>query len=157
MVLGRGKVRITKRTIQIALGVLWLLDGALQLQPQMFTSNFATQVIAPAAQGQPRLVSGVMHFAIRVFLLHPAIFNSFIAITQLGLGVLILWKRSVKLGLILSIGWGLFVWYVGEGLGGLASGHTLLLMGAPGAALIYATVSYTHLFGGLRAGVWSLL
>jgi hypothetical protein len=43
--------------------------------------------------------------------------------------------------LLLSVLWGLFVWYIGEGLGGLASGHTLLLMGAPGAALIYALLA----------------
>lgn len=107
----------------------------------MFTSNFATQVITPAAQGQPRIVSGVMHFLVHIFLLHPAVCNSLIAIIQLGLGALILWKRTVKLGLILSAGWGVFVWYGGEGLGGLLSTHTLLLMGAPGAALLYVILA----------------
>ena len=132
------KSKITGRGIQVSLGLLWLLDGALQLQHQMFSSNFATQVIVPAAQGQPGVVSGVMNLAVRIFLLHPALFNSFIAIIQLGLGLLILCKRTVKLGLTLSALWGVFVWYVGEGAGGLLSGHTLLLMGAPGAALLYA-------------------
>jgi hypothetical protein len=33
---------ITRRDLQVALGVLWLLDGALQAQPFMFTSGFAT-------------------------------------------------------------------------------------------------------------------
>jgi hypothetical protein len=133
--------KITRRGVQIALGVLWLLDGALQLQHQMFSSTFATQVIAPAAEGQPRVVSGVMHLAIRIFLLHPAVFNSLIAITQIGLGLLISWKRTARLGLILSIVWGLFVWYVGEGAGGIFSAQTLLLMGAPGAALLYAVLA----------------
>lgn len=133
--------KITRRGVQLVLGVLWLLDGALQLQHQMFTSNFATQVIAPAAQGQPRVVSGVMNFGIHILLLHPAVFNTLFAIIQLGLGVLILWKRTAKLGLILSIIWGLLVWYVGEGAGGIFSTHTLLLMGAPGAALIYAILA----------------
>ena len=50
-------------------------------------------------------------------------------------------ERTTALGLWLSVAWGLFVWYIGEGFGGLASGHTLLLMGAPGAALIYVLLA----------------
>ncbi|HUC87985.1 MAG TPA: hypothetical protein VMR95_02455 [Candidatus Binatia bacterium] len=133
--------KITRRKIQIVLGLLWLLDGCLQLQHQMFSSNFASDVIAPSAQGQPRFVSSVIHFSIRIFLTHPAIFNSFIFIIQSGLGIAILWKRTAKYGLMASVAWGLFVWYAGEGLGGLAGGHALLLMGAPGAALLYAIIA----------------
>lgn len=140
-------IKITSRTIQIVLGLLWLLDGLLQLQPRMFTSDFASRVIAPAALGQPRIVNGVMHLFIHIFLTHPAIFNSLVAITQVSLGVLILFKKTAKLGLSLSVAWGLFVWYVGEGLGGLLSSHTLLLMGAPGAALIYVVVALAVLPG----------
>lgn len=133
--------RITRRGIQVALGLLWFLDGALQLQHQMFTASFAYDVIAPAAQGQPVLVSGVMHLFVRIFLWQPAVFNSFIVLTQMGLGILILWKKTAKYGLLLSVAWGLFVWYFGEGLGGLASFRTVILMGAPGAALIYAMLA----------------
>jgi len=132
---------ITKRNIQIALGGLWFLDGALQLQHQMFTANFANDVITPAADGQPRFISGPMHFFIHVFLLQPVICNALIALVQLGLGVLILKKSTAKFGLTASIFWGLFVWYIGEGLGGLATGQTSLLIGAPGAALIYAIIA----------------
>jgi hypothetical protein len=135
------KYGVTKRGIQIALGVLWFIDGLLQLQPQMFTANFATNVIAPAAQGQPSFVSVPMQFFIHVFLLQPAVFGALIAAIQLALGVLILWRRTADIGLWCSVAWGLFVWYIGEGLGGLAGGHTLLLMGAPGAALIYALLA----------------
>jgi hypothetical protein len=139
------KWHITSRFIQIALGLLWLLDGFLQFQPQLFTSNFTSQVISPAAVGQPLFVAGPMHFFIYIFLFHPAIFNSFAAITQLGLGVLILMKRTVKIGLIGSMAWGLFVWAIGEGYGGIFSGHTLLLMGAPGAALLYVLLAFAVL------------
>lgn len=133
--------RITRRGIQIALGIIWIIDGILQLQPQMFTPAFANNVIAGAASGQPGYVTGPMQFFIHIFLLQPALFNSLIAITQLSLGVLILWNRSAGFGLWCSIVWGLFVWYIGEGLGGLGGGHTLLLMGAPGAALIYVLLA----------------
>jgi hypothetical protein len=131
------KNRTTQRGIQITLGLLWLLDGALQLQRQMFTSNFANQVIAPAAQGQPRFVSEPMNFGIHLLLTHPAIFDALAAVTQLAIGALILWKRTVRWGLLLSIPWGFIVWIFGEGYGGIFSSHTLLLMGAPGAVIIY--------------------
>jgi hypothetical protein len=134
-------IKLGQRGIQIALGCLWLLDGALQLQHQMFTSNFTSQVITPASQGQPRFVSSPMHFGIHIFLLHPAVFNSLIALIQLGLGALILWKRTVRIGLLLSIPWALIVWVLGEGYGGIFSLHTLLLMGAPGAASLYLVLA----------------
>jgi hypothetical protein len=133
--------KITSRTTQIALGLLWLLDGFLQLQPQMFGSHFVSGVIDPAARGQPLFVVGPMHLLAHIFLFHPAIFNSLAAMTQLALGALILNKRTTKIGLISSIGWGLFVWSIGEGYGGIFSGHSLLLMGAPGAALIYVILA----------------
>lgn len=135
-------MKITKRKVQIALGVLWLLDAALQFQYQMFTSSFANNVVGPAAQGQPLFVAGPIHFFVHIFLFHPAIFNSLAATTQLGLGVLILWKRTTKIGLIASMGWGLFVWYTGEGFGGIFGLHTIILMGAPGAALLYVILAY---------------
>jgi hypothetical protein len=133
--------RITRRGIQLALGFIWLFDGVLQLQHQMFTSAFATQVIAPATVGQPQFVVGIMHFWIRLFLAHPVASNTLIAIIQLGIGALLISRRTVRLGLLFSIIWGLFVWYVGEGMGGVLSGQTCLLMGAPGAALLYVILS----------------
>jgi hypothetical protein len=132
---------ITRRHVQVALGSIWLLDGVLQLQHQMFTSAFATQVIDPAIQGQPTWVGGPMRFFVHVFLTHPAICNSLIALAQLGIGVLILWKRSAKWGLLASVPWGLFVWAIGEGYGGMFNGQASLLMGAPGAAVLYVMLA----------------
>ncbi len=132
--------KINNRTIQIALGIFWLLDGFLQLQPKMFTSAFATRVVSPAAQGQPGFVAGLMHFGVTLFLTHPAVFNALFALTQLSIGALILFPKTVKIGLSLSILWGLVVWVFGEGFGGIFSGQ-LLLMGAPGAALIYVLLA----------------
>jgi hypothetical protein len=72
---------------------------------------------------------------------HPALANTGTAVAQLGLGVLILWKPTARIGLALSAAWALFVWYIGEGLSGLASGHAVMLMGSPGAAVIYALLA----------------
>jgi hypothetical protein len=133
--------RITRRGIQVTLGLLWLLDAGLQFQPQMFTRSFALNVIAPAGQGQPFFVSGPLSFEVHTLLFNPALFNAGFALVQLALAMLILWKRTARYGLIGSVVWGLSVWFWGEGLGGLASGQASLLMGAPGAALLYAVIA----------------
>jgi len=134
-------MKVTRRSIQIALGLLWLLDGALQLQRQMFTHNFAMQVIAPNAINQPAVIRGPIHFAVHTILLHPSLWGGLFALIQLSLGILILVKRTAIYGLLGSVAWGLSVWYIGEGLGGLLNGHASLLMGAPGAALLYAIIA----------------
>jgi len=60
---------------------------------------------------------------------------------QTLLGISILVPRTARLGLAASVVWGMFVWYLGEGLGGVASGQTSLLVGAPGAALLYSVLA----------------
>ena len=44
---------INKRTLQIVLGLLWIIDAGLQFQPRMFGSDFVSMVIVPNASGQP--------------------------------------------------------------------------------------------------------
>jgi hypothetical protein len=134
-------MRITRRGIQIALAVLWLIDGALQLQPFMFGHGFADQIIAPAGQGQPGFVASAVSWAARVINAHPAAWDSLFAVVQLGIGLALLIRRAARVALAASVAWALGVWYLGEGLGGLASGHADLLTGAPGAVLLYAVLA----------------
>ena len=131
----------TRHHLQVALGLLWLLDGVLQAQPFMFTRDFATQVIAPAAQGQPGFVSDPVHWASTVIAAHPGPWNALFAAVQLLLGVGLLIPRTVRPALAASIVWGLGVWYFGEALGGLAGGDATLATGAPGAALLLAVLA----------------
>lgn len=131
---------VTRRDLQVALGLLWLLDGALQAQPFMFTSGFATQVIAPVGQGQPGIVAGPVHWAATLIAGQPALWNALAAGVQLAIGLGLLVPRTARLALAASIGWALAVWYVGEGLSGLASGQASLIVGAPGSALLYAII-----------------
>jgi hypothetical protein len=132
---------ITRRDLQIALGLFWLLDGLLQAQPFMFTSDFATQVIAPVGQGQPGFVSGPVHWVSTVIGAHPVAWNIPFAGIQLALGVGLLVRRTARVALAASIVWALGVWWLGEGLAGLASGHTSLINGAPGSAFFYAVLA----------------
>jgi hypothetical protein len=138
----RGRRRtVTRRDLQLALGVLWVLDGALQAQPFMFTRGFATQLIAGVGQGQPGFVSGPVHLASVVMAASPVVWNVLFAGIQLLIGVGLLVPRTARYALAASIGWALGVWYLGEGLSGMASGHASLLTGAPGSALLYAVLA----------------
>jgi hypothetical protein len=132
---------ITRRQLQISLGVLWLLDSVLQAQPFMFTSGFAKQVIDSAGQGQPEFVSAPVHWVSTVIAAHPAAWNVPFAAIQLLLGIGLLVRRTARLALGASIVWALGVWYLGEGLSGLASGQASLTAGAPGSALLMAVLA----------------
>jgi hypothetical protein len=133
--------QVTRRDLQVALGLLWVLDGALQAQPFMFSGGFASQVIAPVGSGQPGPVSGPVHWAATLVAANPVVWNALAVAIQLALGVGLLLPRTARLTLAASIGWAIGVWYIGEGLSGLASGHASLLTGAPGSALMYAILA----------------
>jgi hypothetical protein len=135
-------VRITRRHLQIALGLLWLLDGALQLQPFMLGTGFARQVIAPAGDGQPDFVAAPVHWAAHVIAAHPVAWDVPFAAAQLLIGLGLLVPRTARLALAASLPWALGVWFFGEGLSGLATGHASLLTGAPGSALLYGVLAF---------------
>ncbi len=129
----------------MVLGLLWILDGALQLQPFMFGRGFAEQVIAPAGDGQPGFVASGVQWAADLVASAPVAWDLVFAVVQLVIGLGLLIPGTVRLALLASLAWSAGVWFFGEGLGGLASGHADLLTGAPGAVLLYAV---------LAVGVW---
>jgi hypothetical protein len=130
-----------RRGLQTGLGVAWLADGALQLQPVMFTRGFVTQILMPATMGSPAGVTGPALAFSRLVLHDPAGWNAAFAATQLLLGAGLLWRRSVRAALAASIGWALAVWWFGESLGGVLSGTASPLTGAPGAVILYALLA----------------
>ena len=131
---------MTRRHLRLSLAVLWLLDGALQCQPSMFTRNFSQSILAPAGRGLPSGLAAPLHLLAVVVAAHPALTNAAFAITQIALGAGLLTRRFTRLALGASIAWALMVWTAGEGLGGVATGATMLV-GAPGAALLYAVLA----------------
>jgi hypothetical protein len=132
---------LTRRGIQVALGLMWVLDGLLQLQPAMLTSRFTTQVIRPAGVGQPGFVSLPVGYAAQLIGHDPVLFDVGFGMVQLLLGVGLLYPRTVRWAIPASMAWALAVWYLGEGLGGLFGGTATVLTGAPGAALLYALLA----------------
>jgi hypothetical protein len=136
-----ARPRVTRRGIQIVLGLLWLLDGLLQFQPAMLTPKFAAGVIAPVGAGQPGFIAGPVGELVRIIRYQPVIMDVAFGLIQLALGAGILYARTARRALAASVVWALLVWYLGEGLGGLVGGSPSLLTGAPGAALLYAVLA----------------
>ncbi|MEY2518021.1 MAG: hypothetical protein QOJ89_5385 [bacterium] len=134
-------VRVTRRTLQVVLGFFWLLDGVLQLQPFMLRASFAQQILAPVGVGQPQFVAGPVHWAANLVAAHPVAWDVPFAIAQLALGLGMLVPRTARLALAASLPWAIGVWWLGEGLSGLASGSASLLSGAPGSVSLYALLA----------------
>jgi hypothetical protein len=128
------------RLTQIALGLLWLLDGALQFQPYMFGKTFITGVILPNAVGQPGVIATPITWIAHLIAPHVAFFNAFAAGLEVLIGLGLLYRPTVRPALLASFAWALGIWFVGEGFGLIATGSANALTGAPGAALLYVLV-----------------
>lgn len=127
-----------RRALQLALGGIWLLDAALQYQPFMFTRSFVSQVIQPGAGGNPAVIADPITWSATVMARHIVVCNAMFATIQLLIAAGLLYRPAARAALSVSIGWAVAVWWIGEGLGGILTGEASPLMGAPGAAIIYA-------------------
>lgn len=128
-----------RRAAQLTLSLLWLLDGALQFQPSMYTSGFPRSLTAAAA-GNPAPVAVPMRWADGLIAHHLVLANTTFATVQLLIGLGLLWHRSLRAALAISIGWSLGVWWFGEGLGGILTGAGPI-DGFPGAVILYGVIA----------------
>jgi hypothetical protein len=130
-----------RRGLQVALGLVWLLDAALQYQPSMFTRAFPAQMLVPSAAGQPGFVSGPVLLAARLVSANPGASNAAFATIQLALAAGLLLRPTARAALAGTVVWSLSVWWLGEGLGGIFTGLASPLAGGPGAAVLYALLA----------------
>ena len=121
----------------MVLGLFWILDAALQFQPFMFGRGFVDSFILSNANGQPFVVGDLITHIGNFLAPDIAVWNTLFALIQLGIGVGLLFRRSVKPALAVSFVWVLGVWVFGEGMGMLLTGTASALTGAPGSVLIY--------------------
>jgi cytochrome oxidase Cu insertion factor (SCO1/SenC/PrrC family) len=126
--------------LRFGFGVLWLLDGLLQAQPQM-PGGLPDQVLQPAAATSPAWVQHLVNWGVSAWTFHPVQAAAASVWIQAGIGLwLIVAVRgwSSRLAGVASVAWGLVVWAFGEAFGGIFAPGLTVLFGAPGAALIYA-------------------
>ena len=132
-----------KRLTQI-LGLLWLIDGLLQIQPQMWTMNMVNGVMKPMLDGQPAGIEASLQWIVQVTTQNLILVNLLICVVQILIGLSLLIGRKdtlIKFTLIASIVWSFIVWYGGEGMSMLLTGQASALTGAPGAVLLYALLA----------------
>ena len=133
-------LEVRRRTLQIALGVIWLVDAALQFQPFMFTKAFVTGALEPAASGSPWLIVQPMIWADHFMVHDIAWWNALYATLQLVIALGLFWRPTARLALGTSIVWSLAVWWFAEGFGGVFAGGSPLA-GQPGAVVLYALIA----------------
>jgi len=129
-----------RRKLQLALSVIWLLDGVLQYQPFMFSKAFP-QMLAGTAQGNPTFVAHPIAWSSALIVHHLVAVNSVFATVQVALGLGIAFRPAVKAALAASFLWALGVWWFGEGLGAVLTPNASPLNGAPGAVILYALLA----------------
>jgi hypothetical protein len=128
----------SRRAFQTVLGLIWLLDGALQFQPFMYSKGFI-QMLTGTAAGQPHWLASSIDWAADLAQSNLTVFNTLFALAQVVIGLGLLYRRTVKPALVLSFAWALGVWWFSEGFGMLFAGANPLT-GAPGAVLLYAII-----------------
>ena len=131
------RLRVNRRSLQVALGVVWIFDGLLKFQPALFKPNFVDIVIRPMAVGQPTLIASTINHMAN-FLSHEAtMWVALFGLTEIAIGAAMLSRRTVKSALVVSFIWGAAIYLFGEGFGMVLTGHTSPFAGAPGAVCFY--------------------
>ena len=121
-----------------AFGILWIIDGILQIQPGM-GSHFIEYILEPnAAYGG--ITSIVTEKMIGIWSINPEGIDIFSSLIQIYIGFITIFASSKKilaLTQIVTILWATMIWVFGEGFGGLFIPGYSILSGFPGSALIY--------------------
>ncbi len=135
--------RDLQRTFQLVLATLWLLDALLQIQPFMFTRGAAgfSGMLDGAASGNPGWIARTVTWNASIVYHQPILTNALFAGVQFLIAFGIVYRRTCKPALVLSIAWSFAVWWFGEGLGAVFSGGATPFGGGPGSVLFYAVLA----------------
>jgi hypothetical protein len=128
-----------RRTIQTVLGLVWLLDGGLQFQSFMYSKGFI-EMLEGGAAGQPGWLASSIKWGAHLAQNDLTVWNTLFALTQVLIGLGLLYRPTVKVALAGSFAWVLVVWWFGEAFGMLFMNMAEPLTGAPGGALMYALI-----------------
>lgn len=137
----------SRRTIQTVLGLIWLLDGALQFQSFMYGKGFIG-VLTGIEAGQPHWLGSSVNWGATAMQSSQTLFNTLAALIQVAIGIGLLYRPAVRPAVVVSFAWVLVVWWFGEGFGmifmtSIGMGGVPMasaLNGAPGAVLLYGLI-----------------
>ena len=127
------------RTTQTVLGLIWLLDGALQFQSFMYGDGFIAMLAGNAA-GQPAWIANSVSWGAHTLQHNQAAVNTAFALIQVTIGIGLLYRPTVKLAIAVSCAWAFGVWWFGEAFGMMFMTMASPLTGAPGAVLLYPLI-----------------
>jgi hypothetical protein len=135
--------RDLQRTFRLLLATVWLLDAVLQLQPFMFTrgSNGFSGMLNGLAAGNPGIVYHSIAWNASNVYHQPILTNAIFASIQFVIAFGIVYKRTCRPALVLSIVWSIGVWWFGEGAGAIFLGGATPFGGGPGGVLFYALIA----------------
>ena len=131
------------RFLVCSFGFLWIIDGIMQLQPEM-SFGFVSFVAGPAINAAPSFVVKLLSPVEAIWDHFPILLDALSGVAQLfiGFGLIVFSSRNrVRIFLALSSAWALFLWVFGEAFGGIFTLGSSYLTGFPGSALIYVAVS----------------
>lgn len=161
-----GDGRSARWWVTLGFGVLWLVDGILQLQPQQFSAeSLAVGTVGNALMAlPPALYSVSLRVIIGDVIPYDAFWTALIAGLELAIaaGLLVGSARARRVALIVSVAFGAFIWVFAEGMGGILEGTMhggvfpgtpSLLNGFPGAGFVYMLVALMLL---IPPGKWNL-
>lgn len=132
---------LTRRRLQIALGILWLFDAILECQSDFFEPDFFGQMLTMNPSAPPAWLWDLITKVEPSVTAHAVAANTVAVVLQFTIALSLLWRPTVRLGLALSIPWAIIIWLFGEAAGGIFVDGANALTGAPGAALVYAVVA----------------
>ncbi len=135
--------RDLQRSFRLVLATVWLLDAALQLQPFMFTrgSNGFSGMLNGEASGNPGFVYHTVTWNASNIYHQPILTNTIFASIQFLIAFGIVYRRTCKPALALSIFWAMSVWWFGEAAGEVFQGGATPFGGGPGGVLFYALLA----------------
>ncbi len=135
--------RDLQRTFRLVLATVWLLDALLQIQPVMFTrgSSGFSGMLTGLAGGNPGWFARTVTWNSSTVYHNPVLTNSLFAGIQFLIAFGIIYKRTCKPALTLSIVWSLGVWWFGEAAGQILQGGATPFGGGPGGVLFYAVLA----------------
>ncbi|MHB1486606.1 MAG: hypothetical protein ACYCZM_03505, partial [Acidimicrobiales bacterium] len=128
---------LSRRGIAIGLGILWLVDAALQAEPSKFARSYPLDTLAQSVMGEPGWLNQSIFDGIHPFVPHWPWWNLAAVLVEVVIGVCLLFGGAPRATLAVSFTWALGIWWLGEGLGLIPSGFALMEAGAPGPALFY--------------------